>query len=110
MKKLFLTILLCIPSLFAATSPVYVSYTGSRCGMVKASSNSVQVWCWDGIVYTSTTAVFNVLLRVPTERSSCIADTRDATTTMRIFFTLVGTNITYRAELNNVIIARGLLE
>ena len=59
MIKIFLLLLLATP-----TSPVvYLNSGTTRCGAIKRSVDTVQVWCWEGLAYADSTMILNSILK-----------------------------------------------
>jgi hypothetical protein len=94
----------------AAQAPVYVSSPSMRCGMVRRASEMVQIWCWSGIVYNDSTALYNALHRVTIESPLSLGFYESIPDkAMAWSLEKVGEVINYRILLNSTEVATGTL-
>ena len=63
MKRLLLAYALAAASLLAANPPAYISGDYMRCGATRRGE-SVQMWCYTGLVFTADTYIWNSIFRV----------------------------------------------
>lgn len=66
MKKLILFLLFSF-TLCAADIPFYITTGDVKCGFIRRPLDKVQIWCWEGIVYTESTLIMNTIFKVTTE-------------------------------------------
>ena len=104
--RLLLLLALALP--LAADAPVYLTAGAMRCGAVLRGADQVQVWCWSGLAYAPSTAIYNnVIFTARVNPVECLSEWGEDV----ILWTFLDTDgtITYEASANGGTPIKGTL-